>query len=294
MSKCDQTNKLIEIGAQLKQVRENRAIPLHQITSTTLIAERHLRAIEEGDIDELPEAIYIQGFIRKYGQALGMEELAEDFPLEAQSDPKTSLTLPKTELRPFHLYALYIGVIGVAISMLANFFNQGKVSPLAVEKSIISKSAKVNSLPQGGRIGKVGATNFLAYSKPSNLVAGASEDSTLSPKPIKLDISTTAEAWLSVNVDGKIQFEGTLPSGSSRNWSAVQEIKVVAGNAGAVLVVFNDQAVGTLGKSGEVVEKRFNLTEKFPGSSQAEQQNDNTQAAPTDNSVSSTRSISSR
>jgi len=295
MSKCDQTNKLIEIGAQLKQVRETRQIPLHQITSTTLIAERHLKAIEDGDLEQLPEPIYIQGFIRKYGQALGMEQLAEDFPLDGAHQSKSILAIPKTELRPLHLYAIYIGVIGIAVSLLANFFNQSKVSPLTTGKSNLSKSALLKPTPQVKKSVKIGNNQTPLTQPLDTQPLGQSgnpttKDLATSQKPLKLDISTTAEAWLSVNVDGKVQFEGTLPSGASRNWSADQEIKVLAGNAGAVVAVFNDQSVGALGKSGEVVEKSFNLTNPLPEAAKSDPQNDNTKIIAPDKSA----NISSR
>jgi len=303
MGKCDQTNNqadkrgqadiLSEIGAQLKQARETQHIPLHRITSTTLIAERHLKAIEDGDLDQLPEPIYVQGFIRKYGQALGMQELAEDFPLSHQSDSKPLLTVPKLELRSFHLYAIYLGVIGLAISLLANFFNQAKAPSTSAVKPNLSKSAQVKPLPHGGNLGKVGSTKFLAPSTsapstsvPSNEIGTDVQAKTESgSKPINLGISTTDVAWLRVDVDGKIQFEGTLPKGSSRNWSADQEIKVVAGNGGAVMATFNDQSMGTLGQAGQVVEKRFNLE-----NNQTNQPKNNTQniiqVSPSRNSAS--------
>jgi cytoskeleton protein RodZ len=299
--KCGQADKLSEIGAQLKQARETQHIPLHQITSTTLIAERHLKAIEEGDLDRLPEPIYVQGFIRKYGQALGMQELAEDFPL-LPSEPKHSLKMPKAELRPFHLYALYLSVIAIAVSLLANFFNQAKAPSTSAVKPNLSKSAQVKppSKTKGGNLGKVGGSN-LPPSNSNRSPLGVDEPTTELNKPINLGISTTDAAWLRVDVDGKIQFEGTLPKGSSRNWSADREIKVVAGNGGAVMVVLNEQSVGTLGKTGQVVEKVFNLggnqaepspklspnpsvgtpTEQFKNNNQ-----NNTQASPSRNSAS--------
>lgn len=227
MSKCDQANKLIEIGAQLKQVREIKEIPLRQITSTTLIAERHLVAIEAGDLDQLPEPVYVQGFIRKYGQALGLEEIAEEFPVDLDSTPKPPLAvLPKPEFRPIYLYAIYVGVIGVAVSILANMFNSSR--PL-------------------GDLNPVVMPNLLP-AKP--LAKGL-------PKPVNLSISASDESWVRINVDGKLEFEGTLAKGATRNWSGEREITLVAGNAGAITVVLNNQPLGTLGAMGEVVERRF-------------------------------------
>ncbi|MDX1977292.1 MAG: DUF4115 domain-containing protein [Pseudanabaenaceae cyanobacterium bins.68] len=226
MSKCDQANKLLEIGAQLKQVREIKHIPLHQITSTTLIAERHLVAIEAGDLDQLPEPVYVQGFIRKYGQALGLEEIAEEFPIELEPEPKSLLAVPKPEFRPIYLYALYVGVIGLAVNILGNMFNQSR--PLIDLNPVVLQ----NQLP--------------AKPVPKTLT-----------KSVNLSISTTDESWLQINVDGKLEFEGTLAKGVTRNWSAEREIAVVAGNAGAISVILNDQPVGNLGAVGEVVEKVF-------------------------------------
>jgi cytoskeleton protein RodZ len=291
--KRGQADKLSEIGAQLKQARETQHIPLHRITSTTLIAERHLKAIEDGDLDQLPEPIYVQGFIRKYGQAVGIEDLAEGFPL-LPSEPKHSITMPKAELRPFHLYALYLGVIAIAVSLLANFFNQAKAPSTSAVKPNLSKSAQVKPPSKAKNLGKVGGSNLAPLNNQSPLGV---DESAKPNKLINLGISTTDVAWLRVDVDGKIQFEGTLPKGSSRNWSADREIKVVAGNAGAVMAVLNEQTVGTLGKAGQVVEKTFNSensqSEVSPkpsiGAPTEQPKNDtqnNTQSSPSGNSAS--------
>jgi len=61
--------KLAEIGAELKRIREEQNVSLQKIKQITLISERHLKAIENGDISSLPEPVYVQSFIRKY--ALG-------------------------------------------------------------------------------------------------------------------------------------------------------------------------------------------------------------------------------
>jgi cytoskeleton protein RodZ len=293
MSKCDQASKLVEIGAQLKQVRETKHIPLHQITSTTLISERHLIAIEEGNLELLPEPVYIQGFIRKYGKALGVPELAEEFPITTKEEQITPNSKPRTEFRSFHLYALYVVVVGVAVSILASVFNESRNSKVVQDDSKISKSAqlikpKSENLPKGARFGQNGLKYLiptsLATDSPSPTSPASSPDSdptkpqsslstptnpANSIKPVNLGISTTAEAWLSVSVDGKTQFEGTLPKGTSRNWAADKEITIRVGNGGAVSAVLNDKQIGALGQAGEVVEKKFNLTQE-QGDNQAQ------------------------
>jgi cytoskeletal protein RodZ len=118
-----QAEKLAEIGAQLKRIRQDKSLSIPHLTATTLISERYLRAIEDGEIDSLPEPVYVRGFIRKYGTALGVGDLSDEFPLNPILPEHKWAGSPAAELRPLHLYALYVGVIASAVSLLATFLN---------------------------------------------------------------------------------------------------------------------------------------------------------------------------
>jgi cytoskeleton protein RodZ len=61
-------------GAQLKQEREKRKVTLDDISLTTKISTRMLRALEEEQFDQLPGGIFNKGFIRAYARCLGMDE----------------------------------------------------------------------------------------------------------------------------------------------------------------------------------------------------------------------------
>lgn len=144
-SNCQQETKLAEIGAQLKQMREIKDISLNQVTATTLISERHLKAIEEGNLHLLPEPVYVQGFIRKYGSTLGLDSLADDFPVFTEVNPRNKAWSgsPAAELRPFHLYGLYILVITGAVSVLASFLNPAPAIRSSNIQTKLSKSAQL-------------------------------------------------------------------------------------------------------------------------------------------------------
>jgi hypothetical protein len=64
-------------------------------------------------------------------------------------------------------------------------------------------------------------------------------------------------SWVSIEVDGKTEFEGTLEGGTERSWKAKDKVVVVAGNAGGVLVMVNNGEAKRLGKPGEVQEVVF-------------------------------------
>jgi len=140
-----QAEKLAEIGAQFKRVREDKDLSIPHLTATTLISERYLRAIENGEMDSLPEPIYVRGFIRKYGDALGVGDLSEDFPLNSVLPDRKWAGSAAAELRPLHLYALYVGVIAGAVSLLATFLNSPDANKINDSQTSFSDSAQISS-----------------------------------------------------------------------------------------------------------------------------------------------------
>ena len=61
-------------GAQLKLEREKQGVTLEEISLSTKIGTRMLRALEEEHFDQLPGGIFNKGFIRAYARCLGMDE----------------------------------------------------------------------------------------------------------------------------------------------------------------------------------------------------------------------------
>lgn len=65
---------MASFGAQLKQEREKQKVSLDDISLTTKISTRMLRALEEEHFDQLPGGIFNKGFIRAYARCLGLDE----------------------------------------------------------------------------------------------------------------------------------------------------------------------------------------------------------------------------
>ncbi|GAB1545455.1 helix-turn-helix domain-containing protein [Scytonema sp. NUACC21] len=81
LSSKAQEEQLMEVVAHLRQVREERAIRIDELAAYTRIRPVFLQALEEGRFEELPEPVYVQGFVRHYGDAIGLNgtALAQDF-----------------------------------------------------------------------------------------------------------------------------------------------------------------------------------------------------------------------
>ncbi|MGB7487404.1 MAG: helix-turn-helix transcriptional regulator, partial [Phormidesmis sp.] len=76
-----QQSQLAQIGAFLRENREVQGKSLEDIAIHTYIRPQLLSGIETGNPDLLPEPIFVQGFIRRYADNLGLKgtELSQQF-----------------------------------------------------------------------------------------------------------------------------------------------------------------------------------------------------------------------
>ncbi|MBM0742607.1 helix-turn-helix domain-containing protein [Phormidium sp. CLA17] len=259
----EQARLLAEIGAYLRCLRQDQTLSLEAIAATTLIPVRTLMAIEEGNAIQLPEPVYVQGFIRRYADAIGADgtEIANAFP--AQSDlrspkPTWSSTV-EAQLRPLHLYLVYMLLVAGAVSGLSYVLNRSS-----------AQAFRYANLPQQPGTGQLPTQKVELYGPPSPSqkatggAAGKVADKTATPspavisdKPVRIGLALKAQSWIRIVADGKMEFEGVLSEGAQQTWAAKQQITVRAGNAGGVLVSYNESPPKLLGEPGTVEEKTF-------------------------------------
>ena len=63
-----------KFGDKFRKERERRDIKLEDVSNSTKIGSRMLRAIEEERFDQLPGGVFNKGFIRAYAKYLGLDE----------------------------------------------------------------------------------------------------------------------------------------------------------------------------------------------------------------------------
>jgi cytoskeleton protein RodZ len=62
-----------QLGITLLEKRHKRGISLEKAANDLLIKKEHILALEEGDWQALPEPPFVRGFIKNYGQYLGLD-----------------------------------------------------------------------------------------------------------------------------------------------------------------------------------------------------------------------------
>jgi cytoskeletal protein RodZ len=281
-----QAQQLTELGTLLQQHRQSQGKSLEQIAAITKIQRRLLSAIEAGDIKALPEPVYIRALLRCFAEALSLEaeEFAAQFPLEitAQHQRLRQKNITIGQLRPIHLYILYIFVIVSAVNGLSVLIsrspsqNPPPTNLLGLSESLepaASNKTAPNSQPlpvqASGPIRE--AFPLTGSSSYDSLIASVQQLGNSSPenpqkstKPVQVKLTLVNQSWLRVIVDGKTAFEGMMLEGSQRTWLAEQAITVRAGNAGGVLVTFNNDPPKKLGEPGSVEEVTYQINAMIP------------------------------
>ena len=265
----EQIQRLMQIGAYLRQVREDQALSLDEVAVRTLIQPRLLRAIESGEMHQLPEPIYIQGFIKRYADSLGLDgaDCAEAFPTDRMMRVPQQTTWtdsPTAQLRPLHLYVAYIALIMASVSLLS--YIVGRSSPAtSVLSSSRSNADQTHRAESTAPKAASGTATRKANSPNSNTTLGLSTIAT-SPtpiaqsKPIQVQMKLTAQSWIEVEVDGTVKLAEVLQEGAERSWTADKELRVRSGNAGGVVLAYNGGTSEKMGAPGAVEEKTFSPT----------------------------------
>ncbi|MBF2067374.1 MAG: helix-turn-helix domain-containing protein [Calothrix sp. C42_A2020_038] len=260
-----QVEQLREIGAYLRKRREDKSISINEIAAHTRIRPAFIQAIEEGNAEILPEAVFVQGFIRRYCDAIGVDgtTLTANFgdvflPVvtENQSvdtEKKSSLYIPLAVPYIFLLAAASFGLFhilapkqgGESAAQSKSTTNQKAVATFNASPSPTSSpttSPSPSPLPV--------TTPLL---NPSPTLSPISQV----PEGVEVGIEVQDSSWIRVKVDGKTDFEGTLKKGDKKTWTAQKEVVIRSGNAGAILVSPNKQPATAMGTEGSVKEIKY-------------------------------------
>jgi cytoskeletal protein RodZ len=302
VSKLDpiQLEQLKEIGVQLHQTREQQSKSLEEVAAKTFIPLRLLQAIEVGQATVLPEPVFIQGFIRRYGDVIGLDGIAlsKKFSLDSTAATSAKLEQPKTaspqpvEPQPIASKPEFPAAKAVYTPTLSPNTTSPDFDPQPIHPDSRASTASTRFNPLYALYGIAGIvilggiifliSQISPQSSESLQEASESNATNLptptdpqpeaspiaSPQPsavpsddIEVSINLTEASWLRVTVDGEIQYEGILPQGEQQTWTAKEQVIIRAGNAGAVLASLNGATPQPLGDRGAVTTVTFPANE---------------------------------
>lgn len=78
---------------------------------------------------------------------------------------------------------------------------------------------------------------------------------------IRLKLDILERTWVEVTIDGSVVYSGIAKTNDTFEWTALNEAKIVTGNAVGVFATINDVALGRLGGRGERHEEVWRTTQ---------------------------------
>ncbi len=110
------------LGEILRIQRERKGLTLDQAAADTRIREKFLKALEDGDYQSLPGAVYTKGFLRNYAEYLDLdqEELVVLFHEERGGPPAPDTSRAFRPMRPImHRSLIFTPAVLVPVVVLA-------------------------------------------------------------------------------------------------------------------------------------------------------------------------------
>jgi transcriptional regulator with XRE-family HTH domain len=273
------------IGSDLKAAREARKITLETVAARTKIPTKYLEALEEGRYEVFPSQTYVTGFIRAYAKVVGLDaqELtrrfkAESKPQEIRIEPMNAeAELEKTLGWKPTLHRPPVFRVSNDEEALQETLEEGFGENIQHEASIMRRKARggrrsrtlqkvgqgLLSLLLAAVLAGLGYYGFKALphwkwtsaSTTPTPPVPAAENYVIQDKYQHLLLKALDRSWVLIQTDdGQTRSQVDLEAGQFKVFKALKNFRVRIGNAGGVVVQYNQTPLGILGTTGQVVE----------------------------------------
>jgi cytoskeleton protein RodZ len=263
----------------LKAAREARGLSLNDVFIATRVSRMNLTAVENYDFDRLPPPVYTRNFIRKYAQAVGVDEkpILDCYEKHMEgltpSSEETEVQKPWPEDNRRYRFlfgtlaaVIVAGVLVYAIFLYDQFGNP--VSPVQTGESTpqaqvvpapsveTSSTAQTNPAPEP--LSAVPPTPAMTKTVPVPAISTALPPAaTVSGKTLRLVIETKELTWVRITEDRNPSYQLLLKPGDKIERMASDAFLLDIGNAGGIDVIFQGKPLESLGKRGQVIHVRL-------------------------------------
>lgn len=274
-------NSATSLGGYLCALREAKGSSLEDMARSTRVGIRHLEALEEERLADLPSPVFVRGFIRAY---CGFLREAPDEALvhyEALAGERAAALAASAPPRPRTTWAPSSVLVGLALLVILAIALV--VINLAVKRtggtSVAAPKMDVSaSMPEPAPTSQAAPPAPAPAETPRPAAAPAQPAAATQPAgtpavmpapaptpapavarsasgPQRLMIRAVDPTWIRMQPDEGRATEELLPAGASREWSAERRFLVTIGNAGGVEVALNGKVLPPLGPKGTVIQR---------------------------------------
>jgi cytoskeleton protein RodZ len=268
------------LGGYLRSLREAKGGSLEDMARSTRVGIRHLEALEEERLVDLPSPVFVRGFIRAYCGFLRESPEPALGRYEELVGTRAAAQAASAPPRPRNTWASSSVVVGLVLLVI---LGAGLILVnLSVKKSggtsvatAKTESPAPSTSPALAPVSPPAPPPATAPAPPAPAVATEPvrptpppTSSAPGPPPAARPTSGTAvtggqrlviravePTWVRVQTDEGRIAEELLPAGASREWAAERRFLLTIGNAGGVELTLNGKALPSLGPKGTVIQR---------------------------------------
>jgi len=263
----------LSFGRFLRTRRLEKEVNLEVISRETKIRMDVLLLIEQEDHNRLPAEVFVKGFLRAYAKIIGADEddvirryLSSLQVFKESARSEDDLIRLNKNYWPRLLLSIGALLCIIAFSVYVVSFFQGwpstpapKSEQFRQQKEVVedihdrtSEPPEVSS-PIEKHSEEVVEDIHDKTSEPPEVSSPIEKHSEDILEKLLLKIMALEVTWIKVIIDEKDPKEYVMHPGDHLELEASSDFNLLIGNAGGVKLTLNDESLGVLGKSGQVV-----------------------------------------
>ncbi|MEK6733066.1 MAG: RodZ domain-containing protein [Candidatus Omnitrophota bacterium] len=248
------------LGRTLKKIRESRHLSTEEVSERSRIPRNIVSTIEEDRLAEIKSIFYAKSFVKTYASFLGAlgETVVKEFlvgeglkpsPTQPQKKPgmarreqaclfptPNSLIKYKKQIIAVIIGILALWILSMAVGQAGKFIKNRPVKKQT--KAAVTKKEEPKKIDKKNDIKK-------------SVGEGLKPSPTEKPEFIEVEVSASDNTYLQIISDNDILFKGLFKKGGKDTWKARKELKLEAGNSGAIKISVNGKPANFAGKKGE-------------------------------------------
>ena len=252
-----------ELGAMMREVRENLGHDLDTVASDLRIRLVYLEAIEAGRLNDLPGNAYVSGFLRSYSDFLGLDgnEIVRRFKMagaEISSQPQLHLPSPVEEGRlPTGSILLVAAVIAAAAYGGWYYLSAAGKGPI---ETVASLPKELSGLVDGAK--NQSAVKQMAPDASAPASGTSSSDAAIETSgdsadradgSVRIVVRATADSYVAVRTgQNEPLFSQLMRPGDSYEVPSGADLVLETGNAGGLQITIGGKRAPSLGPVGQI------------------------------------------
>jgi len=233
------------IGDYLRAAREERKIPIAQVSRDTKVNEKYILALEAGDFSVFPAVAYAKGFIRIYAEYLGVDPrpLVEQYMEQHAGLARQALPFDlgpvATRVMPGSgsYTAIAVGVVVVAAAIVAYNLKPWKMLERKAVARPPAETEELETLP---------LPSLPTAPPPPAVIPTSAPVAETVPAKKKLLVRAKENVVMKVYADKSLLFQGTIHKGKEEYWLASDSFDCRISKPRAVDLVLDGKSIKDL------------------------------------------------